>query len=113
MAVINEDTFKNQLKAGKLAPVYIIFGDDGYLKKMYVDKISKMTADKDDIFNYSKFGSDCDLQEVYDALSQLPVLADKKCIILCDYDFEHCSKNDFDKLCLLAKDGNDTAVLII
>lgn len=113
MALIYEDTFKNMLKSGKLAPVYIILGDDSYLKSMYVDKISKMTADKDDIFNYSKFGADCDLQEVYDALSQLPVMADKKCIILCDYDFEHCSKSDFDKLCLLAKDGNDTAVLII
>lgn len=113
MALIYEDTFKNQLKSGKLAPVYIILGDDSYLKSLYVDKISKMTADKDDIFNYSKFGADCDLQEVYDALSQLPVMADKKCIIICDYDFEHCSKSDFDKLCVLAKDGNDTAVLII
>ena len=98
MAVINEDAFKARIKSESLAPVYIIFGDDGYLKKMYVEKLTKMTADKDDVFNYHRFGADCDLQEVYDAVSQLPIMADKKCVILCDYDFERCSKADFDKL---------------
>ena len=113
MAVINEDSFKSRIKSGALAPVYIIFGDDGYLKKMYVQKLTKMTADKDDIFNFCRFGSDCDLQEVYDFLWQLPVMADKKCAILCDYDFEHCSKTDFDKLLSLAADCCDTSLLII
>lgn len=113
MAIIYEDTLKNHFKSGVLAPIYIICGDDAYLKNMYVDKIRKLTADKDDIFNYSKFGAECDLQEVYDAMSQLPVMADKKCIILCDYDFEHCSKTELDKLCLLAEDTCDTAVLVL
>lgn len=113
MAVINEDAFKSRIKSGSLAPVYIIFGDDGYLKKMYVEKLTKMTADKDDIFNFCRFGGDCDLQEVYDFLWQIPMMADKKCAVLCDYDFEHCSKTDFDKLLSLAAEGCDTALLII
>ena len=113
MAVINEDAFKARIKSESLAPIYIIFGDDGYLKKMYVEKLTKMTADKDDVFNYHRFGADCDLQEVYDAVSQLPMMADKKCVILCDYDFERCSKADFDKLLSLAVEGIDTSLLII
>lgn len=113
MAIIFEDAFKSGLKPDRLAPVYIIFGDDAYLKKMYVDKISKMTADKDDIFNFLSFGADCNLQEVYDAVEQLPVMADKKCVVLCDYDFEHCSKSELDKLYHLAENGNDSSVLII
>ncbi len=113
MAIIYEEAFKSIIKSGKLPPVCIIFGEDGYLKKMYVDKLSKMTAESDDVFNYSCFNADCDLQEVYDSLSQLPVFADKKCIILCDYDFEHCSKTDLEKLYQLASDGTDSAVFII
>ncbi len=113
MAVINEDAFKSRIKSGGLAPIYILFGDDGYLKKMYAEKLTKMTADKDDIFNFCRFGADCDLQEVYDFLWQIPMMADKKCAVLCDYDFEHCSKNDFDKILSLASDGCDTAILII
>ena len=113
MAVISEDIFKSRIKSGNIAPIYILFGDDGYLKKMYTEKLIKMTADKDDIFNFCRFGADCDLQEVYDFLWQIPMMADKKCAVLCDYDFEHCSKTDFDKLLSLATDCCDTALLII
>lgn len=113
MALINEDRLKAVIKSGAHIPCFIITGDDGYLKKMYVDKIAGAVADKNDLFNYSRFNSDCDLQDVYDSAVQLPVMADRKCNILCDYDFEHCAKSDFDRLCLLAEDNNDTAVLII
>lgn len=113
MGIAAEDALKKQLASKKILPVYILFGDDGYLKKMYTDKIASFVADKDDFFNYQRFGPDCDLQEVYDAAVQLPVMADKKCVILCDYDFEHCSKTDFDKLCRLLEEAEDTSVLII
>lgn len=113
MAIIYEDAIKKHISSKNLLPVYIIFGEDGFLKKMYVDKISQLTADKDDVFNYAKFTDGCDLQEVYDALSQFPLMADKKCVILCDYDFEHCSKTDFEKLCSLVEAGGETAVFVI
>lgn len=113
MAVIYEEALKSRIKTGKLAPVYIISGDDGYLKKMYVDKILGITAGEDDVFDYHRFDESCDLQEVYDAVTQLPVTADRKCVILRDYDFEKCSKSDFDRLCLLAGEGTDTCVLIL
>ena len=113
MAIIYEDALKAQLKLKNTLPVYVIAGDDGYLKQLYVDKIISLSADKDDVFNFQRFNSGCDLQEVYDSLSQLPVMADKKCAVLCDYDFEHCSKSELEKLYLLASDTADTAVLII
>ena len=83
MVVIYEDALKSQIKSGVLSPVYIILGEDDFLKRMYVDKITALIADKDDIFNYSRFGADCDLQDVYDFLEQLPVMSDKKCAVLC------------------------------
>ena len=113
MAVISEEVFKSRIKSGNLAPTYILFGDDGYLKKKYAEKLTKMTADKDDIFNFCRFGADCDLQEVYDFIWQIPMMADKKCAVLCDYDFVHCSKTDFDKLLSLATDCPDTSLLKI
>lgn len=113
MAIIFEEALKKSITSAKIYPVYIILGDDGFLKKSYVEKISQKITDKDDIFNLQKFGPECDLQEVYDSLSQLPVMAEKKCVILCDYDFEHCSKTELDKLYSLALDTSDSAVLII
>lgn len=113
MAIQYEDYLKKQLASNTALPAYILFGDDGFLKKNYMGKISKLTADSDDIFDYAKFSADCDLQEVYDALAQLPVSADKKLVILCDYDFEHCSKSDSDKLNSLLSDTYDTSVFVL
>ena len=113
MAIIYEDALKAQLKAKKILPVYIITGDDGYLKQLYVNKIIGAVTDKDDIFNFQRFGAECNLQDVYDSLSQLPVMADRKCALLCDYDIEHSSKENFDRLLKLAEETADTSVLII
>lgn len=113
MAIIYEDALKAQLKAKKILPVYIITGDDGYLKQLYVNKIINTVTDKDDVFNFQRFGAECNLQDVYDSLSQLPMMTDRKCALLCDYDIEHCSKENLDRLLRLAEETSDTSVLII
>lgn len=112
MAIVFEETLKKNI-ASTPKGVYILFGNDSFLKKSYTDKIAKKIAEPDDVFNYCKFGADCDLQDVYDAAMQLPFMADKKYIELCDFDFEHCSKSDFTKLCDLVTETPDTAVLVI
>lgn len=112
MAVVFEEALKKNINAD-VSGVYILFGEDSFLKKSYADKIGKKIAETDDIFNYCRFTGDCDLQDVYDAAMQIPFMADKKYIELCDYDFEHCTKSDFDKLCDLISEIPDTAVLVI
>ncbi len=98
MAFISEEALSTALKRGELLSSYILFGDDAYLKSTYLNKISKSIAQPEDVFNYTKFMGGCNLQEVYDAVMQLPVMNDRKCVILNDFDFEHCSKNDLDRL---------------
>ncbi len=112
MAIVFEEAIKKDIAQKQLAPVYILFGDDGFLKKSYIDKISRLIAEPDDVFNYCKFTSECDLQEVYDAAMQMPFGNDKKFILLDDYDFEHCSKLELDRLYELLCDMPDTAVLV-
>ena len=90
-----------------------MFGEDGFLKKQYADKLCRTAAEPDDVFNTFKFEGDCELQGVYDALSQLPIMADKKCVLLSDYDFEHCGKSDFDRLTELLSSGTDTALFLL
>lgn len=113
MAIVFEEALKKNIASGQLSPVYILFGEDAYLKKNYAKKISSKIAEPDDVFAYSKFVSSCDLQDVYDAVMQLPITTDRKCVILEDYDFEHCAKSDFDRLCELLCDVPDTTTFII
>lgn len=113
MAIIFEDAFKKTLQAEKLLPVYILFGEDSYLKKSYTDKISSLITESDDIFNFAKFTKDSSLQEVYDSVLQFPFMSDKKCVILDDFDFENCAKSDFENLVELISLVPDTTVFVL
>lgn len=113
MPICNEYHVKTDIKECNFAPCYLIFGNDGYLKKQNAENIIKAVVSPDDVFNYQKFSGECDLQEVYDAKEQLPMMADKKCVVLKDYDFEGCSKSDFDRLVSLCGEKSDDTVLIL
>lgn len=112
MSVIFETALKNEIKNTQ-RNVYIFVGNDGYLKKTYVKKISDAYTDEEDIFNFQKFTGECDLQDVYDSVLQFPVMSDKKVVILADYDFEKCSKTDYDKLCTIISETPDSCVFIL
>ena len=113
MAVVYEDALKKDISSKNLAGVYILIGDDSYLKNMYTSRLSSMVAERDDVFNYHKFTGNCDLQAVYDAAVQFPMMADKKCVILSDYDFDKADKTDFERLCSLLSEEYDTTLLIL
>lgn len=97
MAVIFEEALKQSLKRG-LLPVYILFGEDAYLKMKYLKQISSAIAEEDDVFNYAKFSGNCDLQELYDAVMQMPLMNDRKCVILNDFDYLHCDPTALERL---------------
>ena len=112
MAIVFEEALKKNI-AKEVKGVYILFGEDSYLKKNYTEKIAHKTASSDDIFNYCKFDTECELQDVYDACLQFPMMNDKKYVELCDYDFEKCSKSELDMLCELISEIPDTTVFVI
>ena len=113
MPISNEYHIKSDIKGKNLAPCYLIFGNDGYLKKQNAEALIKSVALPDDVFNFQKFSGDCDLQEVYDAKEQLPMMADKKCVVLKDFDFEDCSKPDFERLLSLCGEKSEDTVFIL
>lgn len=113
MAFLNENAVVSDINGNNLKYCYLFFGEDAFLKRHYVKKLSEKVAEEDDFFNYHKFEGDCDLQEVYEAVSQYPMMNDKKCVILKDYPFEKCSKEDFERLLTLCTENIDTALLIV
>lgn len=113
MPIVYEEVLRKDISAKHFAPVYLIFGDDSYLKNYYKDTLAKKSYDGDPFFNLQKFEGDCDLQEVFDAVNQFPMMAERKCVTLSDFDFEHAAKSDFDRLLELISCANDTCVLVI
>lgn len=113
MAILNEDALKKDISSKKLANTYILFGDDLFLKKSYFDKLSNMAYDGDEFFNLQKFEGNCDLQDVYNAIEQFPMMADSKCVCLTDYDFDKADKSEFLKLCELLESRHAECVFIL
>ncbi len=113
MALIFEDALSKEISSNRFSNAYLLFGDDSYLKKFYADKISEKSYGGDPFFNLQKFDGNADLQDVYDAVNQYPMMADTKCVTLTDYDFEHASKSDFDKLCSLLSDTASGCVFVL
>ena len=113
MPIVYEEQVRKDISARRFSPIYLIFGDDSYLKNYYKDSLAKKASDGDPFFNLQKFEGDIDLQEVFDAVNQFPMMAERKSVVLSDFDFEHCSKTDFDRLLEIISNANDTTVLII
>lgn len=113
MAFLPETALRRELEGGRLAPVYLLFGNDAYLKKNWLQQIIRRVVPQTDCFNFQRFGSDCDLQEVYDAVQQLPLLADRKCVVLSDYDYEKADKTDFARLTTLLEEAVPSTVLVL
>ncbi|MBQ2274600.1 MAG: hypothetical protein II334_03930, partial [Clostridia bacterium] len=113
MAVVFERDLKKNIDSGNFLPVYLLFGNDDGLKRLYTSAIIKKTVGDDDCFNLQRFASDADLQAVYDATMQFPMMSDKKCVTLCDFDFEKTGENNFSRLMTLIEDLPDTTVFVL
>ena len=113
MPICFEQQLKSSLEQGRLHGVYLFFGDDLYLKNLYLGKIISKANVKDDIFNLHLFGATAELQQVYDAVLQLPLMNDKKVVVLKDFPFEDISDGEFKKLCELSGECNDDTVFVI
>lgn len=110
---LSEKSLKSSLDSGALCSVYVIYGNDGFLKKQAVNRIIKASVGEDDGLNLLKFEASCSLQDVYDELNGFPVMADKKCVILTDFDIDGAGKNEFEKLLSLAGDAYETSVFVL
>lgn len=113
MSIVYEAELKKDISSKHFLPVYLIYGDDSFLKAHYKEMLAKKASEGDPFFNLQKFEGSADLQEVFDAVNQFPMMAERKSVVLSDFDFEHCGKTDFDRLLELISNVNDTTVLII
>lgn len=80
------DVLQKQLKSGEFANIYLFYGEEEFLKEYYFSQLkSRMIEDSFKDFNFSVFsGKHIDLQQVWDAIESLPVMAQRKMIVIKD-----------------------------
>ena len=78
MKSIDED-----VKAGRFQPVYLLYGEETYLKRQYKQKLQQAVADVDDTMNTAYYeGKNINPGEIIDLAETLPFFADRRLILL-------------------------------
>lgn len=112
-AYLTENELKLQLKSGNLAPCYMIFGEEHYLIRNYVEKAVSVAVDSFPEFNIGRFDGKTPIQEVYDAVQSFPMMAPRKAVTLCDYPFDKVPAAESNKLLEMLSDMPATTVLVL
>ena len=72
-----------EIKSGQLKQVYILYGEEAYLRNQYKDKLKNALLGEGDSMNFHYFeGKDVRPGEVIDLAETMPFLAERRVIIL-------------------------------
>lgn len=72
-----------EIKSGQLKQIYLLYGEEAYLRRQYRDKLKTALVNGDDTMNYNYYeGKAVDVGEIIDLAETLPFLADKRVIII-------------------------------
>ncbi len=107
---MTEKELMQHIKDGT-AGLYVLYGEETYLTEQYARLIAKHTVDEAfDAFNLQRFdGQHLPLEQLEEAVESLPMMADRKCVMVRDYD---CGSGDTDRLIALISDIPDSCVLV-
>lgn len=105
MKSLNED-----LKTGQFKKVYLLYGEEAYLKRQYRDKLRSAMLPLEDTMNYACYeGKNTDIKAVIDLAETLPFFAERRVIVLEDTGF---FKNATPELAEYLKEMPETTVMI-
>ncbi|SCP97122.1 DNA polymerase III subunit delta [Anaerobium acetethylicum] len=78
MKSINED-----LKTGNFKQIYLLYGEEAYLKRQYKEKLVKALVEPGDTMNYGYFeGKKINVKEIIDLSETMPFFADRRLIVV-------------------------------
>lgn len=98
------------IKNNSYQQIYLLYGEENYLKKVYKDKLKEAIVGKDDSMNYNYFeGKNISVKTVIDIAETLPFFAEHRLIILENSGF---FKNANEDIAAYIKEVPETTILI-
>lgn len=113
MPALNESALKEKLKENPVG-VYLIYGEEKYSVKAYIDKIVKKTVDESFAdFNFHTFdGKESTLSEVYESAQAVPMMAETKCVLAKDFSLDTLDDDGLDQLRTIIEDNPEDCALV-
>lgn len=111
---LNEQGIKKNISSSNFHKVYLIKGDENYLKQHYSNQIVKKVVPSGmDAFNLHVLKEEnANADEISNCVESIPMMCDKSCVLVQDYDFDNVAENEKEKMIELLTDLPDTCVLV-
>ena len=98
------------IKNGEFAHVYLLYGEEAYLRKQYRDNLRKALVAEDDTMNCSVYaGKDIDVNEIIDMAGTMPFFAQQRVIVI---ENSGWMKSGNDRMAEFMKNIPDTTYII-
>lgn len=99
------------IKSGQFSSVYLLYGEEAYLRRQCCDNLKRALVSEDDTMNCSIYsGKDINVNEVVDMAGTMPFFAERRLIIVENSGFFKTGSND--RLIELLKNMPETAYII-
>lgn len=113
MAEITERDLLEQIKKKEFSSLYFIYGDDVYLKEKYVEKLSASAVTELPEMNFPKLsGKDTTVRNISDEVYQIPLMSEKRCVLVDDFDVVSKEETEVKELIELFGELPESTVLI-
>ncbi len=100
----------NDIKESRFKQVYLLYGEEDYLRKQYRDRLTRALADPEDTMNYHYFeGKDTVPEKLIDLAETMPFLAERRLIVVENSGF---FKSAQDKLADYLKEIPETTTFV-
>lgn len=107
------NTLSQKLKNDRFSKFYVIYGEEDYLKKQAVDKITQKAVTACETFNLQRFDGVPEMQLLEDAVMNIPVMSEHKCVIIRDAEPKSFNADEWKKLQEILKNLPRECILII
>lgn len=114
MVFSSEADLLRHLKEDELLPVYFLFGEQNYLKRLYAGKIAEKAVPKAgrgfDLVALE--GKKTSADEIADSAEAFPMMSPRRCVVVTDLEIDRLDAREYGKLAELLSSPPGTAVLI-
>ncbi len=113
MPEITEKDLIAQIKSADFRSVYLLYGNENYLKRYYADAIIKKAVTDFADLNLHRFDGAVKVDDIIIAADAIPMMSDWSCVSVCDYNFATAADDEVKKLEQLILNVPEGCVLLI
>ena len=98
------------IKNGQFSNIYLLYGEEAYLRRQYRDNLKKALVAEDDTLNCTSYsGKDINVNEIVDIAGTMPFFAERRVIII---ENSGWLKSGEDRMVDLIKNLPDTTYIV-